>query len=130
MAPFTINPVFTDHGVFQAGKPIRVFGETKAPPEDYISNDLLWSYVSDGPIEDRHFKSRDGWVKCNWETVGYWSAIGFYAGDTIQKAQVCEEVPNTHLIISADVSSPMEVHPSYKREVSERLAKEFLYEHQ
>ena len=160
MADFTVNKIFTDHAVFQARQPVRVFGKTdmtgkisvsmadfsveteavgedwlaelpplsyggpyllsvtapdgsrfefsdiyvgevlllagqsniqwplgevSPPPEDYISNPKLRCYMADNPIEDRHFTSKDGWVPCRWDTVGYWSALGFYAGDRIQK---------------------------------------------
>lgn len=162
MGHFTTGMIFRDHGVFQAGKPVRVFGESdmagkitvslngvtaeteaidgkwlaelpsmeyggpyvlkvEAPDgtvlkyEDiyvgevlllggqsnmqvslletepdgvnYDSNPMLRSIVFEGPIEDRHFKKKDGWVLCDKETVKYWSAIGYHAGDIIQKTK-------------------------------------------
>lgn len=51
----------------------------------YKSNNLTRFYCSERPEEGEHFTPEDGWVVCDAETVGWWSAVGYHLADFLNE---------------------------------------------
>lgn len=61
--------------------------ESKDGDEARKSNPLMRLYTVDRPEAGEYFSSSDGWVKCEKESAGYWTAIGYYIADEISRAR-------------------------------------------
>lgn len=48
------------------------------PAEDYKGNDMLRYYCTKRPEEGQPISPEDGWVVCDTENAGHWSAIGYH----------------------------------------------------
>lgn len=56
---------------------------TNTPDEFYKSNNMLRYFSVDKLTTNDFFSARDGWVMCEKETAGEWSAIGYLSGSEI-----------------------------------------------
>ncbi len=59
--------------------------ESSTPTEKYESNDLLRLFSTDRIEKADRFTPNDGWVKCQKEQAGDWSAIGYLTSMQISK---------------------------------------------
>lgn len=70
--------------------------ESTTPREAYKSNPLMRLFTLDRIEEGEVFKTKDGWVECDKESAGGWSAVGYHLAE-----RVCEKSGNAVGIISA-----------------------------
>ncbi len=168
-----LNPIFRDHVVFQAGKPVRVFGtgsgevrvsflgeektiyadgkewlvelkpqsyggpfsmelsldgheitlndimigevllcagqsnmqftmaEEATPSSSYESDLFLRTYTVDRPEANKPLTPEDGWVCCDAESVGKWSALGYLTGRKLRE----KGVPAVGIVLCAQGAS-------------------------
>lgn len=168
-----LNPIFRDHMVLQAGKPVRIFGsgggevrvsflgeektlqanddewlvelepqsyggpfsmeisldghavtlndimigevllcagqsnmqftmaEEVTPPSAYESDAFLRTYTVERPEDNKPLTPADGWVCCEAESVGKWSALGYLAGWRLRK----KGVPAVGIVLCAQGAS-------------------------
>ena len=59
--------------------------ETEYPKESYESSDKVRLFTVDRLEDTEYFHEKDGWVKCDKETAGNWSAIGYHVGIELSK---------------------------------------------
>ena len=75
-----IGEVFLMAG--QSNMHFRLKGSS-TPKEDWKSNGMLRLFATDRIEEGDYFTSKDGWVECDAETAGEWSALAYYVGQQI-----------------------------------------------
>ncbi len=75
-----IGEVFLMAG--QSNMHFRLKGSS-TPKEEWKSNKMLRLFNVDRMEEGDYFTSKDGWVECEAETAGEWSAIAYYVGQQI-----------------------------------------------
>ncbi len=59
--------------------------ESTEANEPHPANNLMRLYTIDRHEEGEFFKTADGWVKCDAQTAGNWSAIGYHIAEEINR---------------------------------------------
>lgn len=57
--------------------------ESSSAESVYASNDKCRLFTTDRIEDTEYFKLKDGWIKCEKETVKEWSCIGYFVGNGI-----------------------------------------------
>lgn len=57
--------------------------DSSTPKKEWKSNKMLRLFAADRIEEGDYFTSKDGWVECDAETAGEWSALAYYVGQEI-----------------------------------------------
>ena len=86
-----LKDVYVGETVLCAGQSNMAFcmAEEITPPEAYESDDLLRTFAVTRPVSHESFSSRDGWQRCQKESVFCWSAIGYHLGRAMRRAKSC-----------------------------------------
>ena len=84
-----LNDIYVGEVYLFAGQSNMQFklNESTYPTEKYESNEMLRLFSTDRIEKSDRFTPKDGWVKCEKDQAGDWSAIGYLTSQEIAKTK-------------------------------------------
>lgn len=99
----TLNDIMIGEVLLCAGQSNMQFtmAEEATPPSAYESDAFLRTYTVDRPEDNKPLTPKDGWVCCDAESVGRWSALGYLTGRCLRQ----KGVPAVGIVLCAQGAS-------------------------